>query len=332
MVSFFSRDSFDGFSMGLPESTLVSQFPNDADIMPAISMPRSADPFFQNEDLLMSRPSITESPDVMTKQSSSLYFPVDMFLTNPEEESMDTLSSEVVDMASSEVVDPSRAGIVNPIPSFDLNPVKVTNTSQSSLDIPDQKESTASVESPKYTTDSVESDDEWTLPNDSEGASGEFRIQSRNNPRHWTAGECNRLREAVKLWGSSKRWNQIATYVATRNVSQCINKWKNDLSKEGKRQRWSPDATARLRQFLDEGLTMKEIQKRMPEYTYIQIYQQTNKLRTNTAPWEPWEYELLVKLKAAGELSDTDIGRRLNNRHRDVVKNVWSHLKRERNL
>ena len=115
-------------------------------------------------------------------------------------------------------------------------------------------------------------------------------------------------------------------------MSQCINKWKNDLSKEGKRQRWSPDATARLRQFLDEGLLMKEIQTRMPEYTYIQIYQQTNKLRTNTAPWEPWEYELLVKLKTAGEFSDTDIGRRLNNRHRDVVKNVWSHLKRERIL
>ena len=332
MVSFFSRDSSDGFSMGLPESTLVSQFSNEAGLMPAISIPRNADPFLQNEDLLMSRPSITESPDVMMKQSSSLYFPVDMFPTNPEEESMDTLSSEVVDVVPSGVVDPSRAGIVDPIPSFDLNPVEATNTTQPSVDLPDKRESTVSVESPQSTTDSVESDDDWNYPNDSEGALEGFRIQSRSSPRHWTAEECDRLREAVKLWGSSKRWNKISAYVSTRSVSQCINKWKNDLSKEGKRQRWSPDATARLRQFLDEGLLMKEIQTRMPEYTYIQIYQQTNKLRTNTAPWEPWEYELLVKLKTAGEFSDTDIGRRLNNRHRDVVKNMWSHLKRERIL
>ena len=62
MVSFFSRDSSDGFSMGLPESTLVSQFSNEAGLMPAISIPRNADPFLQNEDLLMSCPSITESP------------------------------------------------------------------------------------------------------------------------------------------------------------------------------------------------------------------------------------------------------------------------------
>ena len=55
--------------MGLPESTLVSQFSNEAGLIPAISIPRNADPFLQNEDLLMSRPSITESPDVMMKQS-----------------------------------------------------------------------------------------------------------------------------------------------------------------------------------------------------------------------------------------------------------------------
>ena len=315
--------------MGLPESTLVSQFSNEAGLMPAISIPRNADPFLQNEDLLMSRPSITESPDVMMKQSSSLYFPVDMFPTNPEEESMDTLSSEVVDVVPSGVVDPSRAGIVDPIPSFDLNPVEATNTTQPSVDLPDKRESTVSVESPQSTTDSVESDDDWNYPNDSEGALEGFRIQSRSSPRHWTAEECDRLREAVKLWGSSKRWNKISAYVSTRSVSQCINKWKNDLSKEGKRQRWDAKASAQLNFYLREGLSVKAIQEKMPSYTYIQIYQQINKRMKRCAKWEEWEIEKLKELKKSGVSSYTVIGNLLNNRHCDDVKNMWKKLIRK---
>lgn len=335
MITYYSRDLFDDYSLGLPDCSLEPLNSNDGVLIPTISLPRYMDPCYPSEDLQMSHPSFTEVPDMVMRKSSSLYFPVDMHFSIPEE---DSLSSEVVDTIPSESVDPSPLEGVSVVSPMDPNPSEVTDTIQSPVVVPDQRQSTPSLKSVQHTTDSVESDDEWTLSVDSEGASGtsgvsgEFQMQSRNFPRHWTAGECDRLREGVRRWGSLKQWNQISTFVGTRNVSQCINKWKNDLSKEGKRQRWSQDATARLRQFLNEGLTMKEIQKRMPEYTYIQIYQQTSKLRTNTGPWEPWEYELLVKLKAAGGLSDTDIGRRLNNRHRDVVKNVWSHLKRERNL
>ena len=176
-----------------------------------------------------------------------------------------------------------------------------------------------------------DSDTEWVQPDDADNGPDSYS-SLRATPKKWSAEECNRLQRAVTQLGSSMHWNQVASYVGTRTVSQCINKWKNDISKGGKKPRWTEEATKQLREYVNQGLSSKEIQKRMPDYTYIQIYQQTRKLHTNTAPWEEWEYDLLVKLKRAGVMGDTEIGRRLNNRHRDAVKNVWNHLKRERNL
>lgn len=178
---------------------------------------------------------------------------------------------------------------------------------------------------------SEDSDTEWTLPADTDSSNDVF-TSSRASPKRWSIEECNRLQHAVSLLGSSMHWNQVASYVGTRSVSQCINKWKNDICKGGRKPRWTVEATNRLREYVKQGLSNKEIQRRMPEYTYIQICQQTRKLEANNSPWEDWEYELLVKLKTSGLMGDTEIGRRLNNRHRDAVKNVWNHLKRERNL
>lgn len=148
-----------------------------------------------------------------------------------------------------------------------------------------------------------------------------------NKPTMWTTKECQRLREAVKRYGSSGHWREVAQYVGTRSPGQCINKWKNDLCKDKKR--WNAAATKQLLELMNMGLTEKEISERMPEYTYIQIYQQIRKNQTNHKPWEDWEIQLLIKLKREGNLQDTEIGRKLNNRHRDSVKNKWCQLKRQ---
>ena len=171
-----------------------------------------------------------------------------------------------------------------------------------------------------------DSDGDWMLLPDSEifeNPSG------RSPPKMWTKDECDRLHTAISRFGVG-HWTEISRFVGTRCVSQCINKWKNSLSK--KRERWTAAATKQLREYVQSGASEKEIAKLMPQYTYIQLYQQIRKLRTNSSPWAEWEIELLIKLKLEGRLGDTEIGRQLNNRHRDNVKNVWNRIKREQNL
>ncbi|KAK8798948.1 hypothetical protein WA171_005701 [Blastocystis sp. BT1] len=235
---------------------------------------------------------------------------------SPYEPSLDTLNRQL--SLNSQKPDDSESKEI--IPESEI----ITDQSSKEDNVVETKESQSN-----QSTD--DSDAEWTLPADTDSGADMF-TSSRASPKKWSAEECNRLQHAVSHLGASMHWNQVASYVGTRSVSQCINKWKNDICKGGKKPRWTVEATNRLREYINQGLSNKEIQRRMPEYTYIQIYQQTRKLNTNTAPWEEWEYDLLVKLKTTGLMGDTEIGRRLNNRHRDAVKNVWSHLKRERNL
>lgn len=151
---------------------------------------------------------------------------------------------------------------------------------------------------------------------------------THNKPSMWTVKECKRLRKAVSRYGSSGNWKEVAKFVGTRSAGQCINKWKNDLCKD-KKTRWNAAATKQLLEYMKMGLSEKEISERMPEYTYIQIYQQIRKNQANHQPWEDWEIQLLIKLKREGKLQDTEIGRKLNNRHRDSVKNKWCQLKRQ---
>ena len=253
------------------------------------------------------------------RNSSNLSLIIRISLTDsmsPYEPSLDTLNRQL--SFSSQKPDDSE--------SKEVFPESEVTTYQASTE--GNEVETKESQSSQSTDDS---DTEWTLPADTDSSADMF-TSSRASPKRWSTEECNRLQHAVSHLGSSMRWNQVASYVGTRSVSQCINKWKNDICKGGKKPRWTAEATNRLREYVNQGLSNKEIQRRMPEYTYIQIYQQTRKLNTNTAPWEEWEYDLLVKLKTAGLMGDTEIGRRLNNRHRDAVKNVWSHLKRERNL
>lgn len=171
-----------------------------------------------------------------------------------------------------------------------------------------------------------ESDDDWTLLPESESLENP---SGRNPPKMWTKEECDRLYTAIHRFGVG-HWTEISRYVGSRCVSQCINKWKNSLSK--KRERWTAAATKQLKEYVNNGATEKEIAKLMPQYTYIQLYQQIRKLQTNSSPWAEWEIELLIKLKLEGRLGDTEIGRQLNNRHRDNVKNVWNRIRREQNL
>ena len=145
--------------------------------------------------------------------------------------------------------------------------------------------------------------------------------------RPWTEKENELLKEAVKLYGTRNNWRKIAAYVGKRNASQCVNKWKNRRSDGWKK--WNKAATEVLRGLIKQGLSFHEIQERMSDYTYIQIYQHHQKLAMNSEPWEKWEVELLIKLKKEGKLSDTQIGKKLNNRHKDSVKCKWNEINKK---
>lgn len=66
----------------------------------------------------------------------------------------------------------------------------------------------------------------------------------------------------------------------------------------------------------------------MPNYTYIQIYQQIEKRKKRRDEWKAWEIEKLKELKSNGVNSFTEIGNLLNNRHCDDVKNMWKKIRR----
>lgn len=167
-------------------------------------------------------------------------------------------------------------------------------------------------------------DTEWADTQDTETT---LYSGGRSHPVKWSTEECQRLREAVENCGATLRWSEVAKYVGTRTVGQCINKWKNSLCK--KRERWTANSTEQLKELLKKGVSEKEIARLMPQFTYIQLYQQIRKLSSNTKPWAQWEVEKLIKLKQEGTLGDTEIGRALDNRHRDAVKNMWSHIRKQ---
>ena len=161
----------------------------------------------------------------------------------------------------------------------------------------------------------------------------------------WTMRECRALQKAVKKYGTRNHWSEIASCfdsrfnsplgVGTRTVSQCVNKWRNDISMVGKKVRWTKASTTDLQSFLNQGKTEKEIRKLMPQYTYIQIYQHIRRLQCNHEPsacwqgvicrWEDWEVTKLKELRDQG-IRFAEIGRQLKNRHRDDVKNTWIRL------
>ena len=171
----------------------------------------------------------------------------------------------------------------------------------------------------------VDNDDaDWA---DSLDKDSSVSSNGRSRPNKWSQEECQRLREAVKNSGATIRWSEVAKYVGTRSMGQCINKWKNSLCK--KRERWTSKSSEQLQQLMKRGLKEKEIVALMPQFTYIQIYQQIRKLSSNTKPWAEWELEKLVRLKSEGTLGDTEIGRLLDNRHRDAVKNMWNHIRKQ---
>ena len=147
----------------------------------------------------------------------------------------------------------------------------------------------------------------------------------RKKAQYWTQKEIKLLEEGVKLYGTNN-WKKVSLHVGSRNVSQCVNKWMNRRGKGWKK--WNKAATKILKELINQGLSFEEIQKRMTEFTYIQIYQHFQKFTMNDDPWKDWEVELLIKLKKEGKLSDTEIGKKLNNRHKDSVKSKWNKIKK----
>lgn len=65
------------------------------------------------------------------------------------------------------------------------------------------------------------------------------------------------------------------------NVADSLNDIHTDSWKK-----WNKDATELLKELIKQGLSFEEIQDRMSEYTYIQIYQHYQQLTINRNPWE----------------------------------------------
>ena len=220
------------------------------------------------------------------------------------------------------------------IGSYDPQSVSATSlTETNSSDIPSevmvypQAGETISVESQaqRKPRPIIDNDDvDWA---DSLDKDCSVSAHGRSRPNKWSQEECQRLKEAVENSGATIRWSEVAKHVGTRSMGQCINKWKNSLCK--KRERWTSKSSEQLRQLVKRGLKEKEIAALMPQFTYIQIYQQVRKLSSNTKPWAEWEVEKLVQLKSEGTLGDTEIGRCLDNRHRDAVKNMWNRIRKQ---
>ena len=228
----------------------------------------------------------------------SINLPLPDFLCDPNE------SNELTEVAeSSEMTRGNEAGV-------DL--LNYSNGSNNLNNLNNLNETIESTESTELT--------ELTELTDSSEV-----IESPTLRRHaWTKDECQRLTKAVSMFGSSGHWREVAKYVGSRSEGQCINKWKNDLCKTKKR--WNKQATKQLLIHLRNGLDREEIFQKMSDYTYIQVYQQIQKHNTNQLPWEEWEIKKLIELKKRGE-KEAAIGRLLNNRHRDAVRNMWNKVK-----
>ena len=294
-----STDYHDDFQEVVSSSS-NSYAMNQGSLDQQILLPADSTLLFQRQSSLRI-PSLYLNPGSLFIKRDSSYSFVDKPV-NAEEFPL-TLSSEIV--ANTDALNPSEnlnSEVVKPKP----HPLMSKKDS--------------------YGEGDQDSDDDWTLIPEADS----FEYSSgRNRPKMWSREECDRLNEGIKRFGIG-HWTEISKFVGTRCVSQCINKWKNGLSK--KRERWTASATKQLKEYIQKGATEKEIAKLMPQFTYIQLYQQIRKLRTNTKPWADWEIERLIQLKTEGRMGDTEIGRQLDNRHRDNVKNVWNRIRRERNL
>lgn len=161
---------------------------------------------------------------------------------------------------------------------------------------------------------------------ESQTSSSPNTCRKRNPQSKWTEEETKRLKDAVLKHGTAKgNWPSIAKDVGTRNVSQCVNKWKS-LEKR----KWNSNDTERIKHYIAEGYTCNEIKMYMPDCTSTQICQHYRKLTSNQSRWQDWEYERLKELILTNtNLSFTEIGRvMLDNRHRDDVTCKWNVMAR----
>ena len=231
-----------------------------------------------------------------------------------EEIPSSTLISEDVPLISEDIPSSASTIICEDIPSSSASTIADETCAITTLPVPSQE---------------TGSDEEWE---DTLSSSGDIVKSYQQKTRRcelskWTSREKKLQEEAVKKYGSEGKWPLIAKYVGTRSCSQCVNKWKNDLKFESKI-RWNKKATAILDKHIREGRTDKEIMALMTDYAYIQIKQHLQKARMNHGPWSSEEVEKLFYLKANTNLTDTEIGHQLNNRHRDDVKKMWNLAKK----
>lgn len=149
--------------------------------------------------------------------------------------------------------------------------------------------------------------------------------RKRQPQKKWDSEEIERLRVAVSKHGTAKgKWPVIAKDVGTRNTSGCINKWR---SLEKKR-RWNKEDSEMIQRLMREGRTYEEIKALMPDCTITQINQHYGKFKANHEEWENYEYEQLkVWILNKTDISFTEMGRMLNNRHRDDVKCRYNAIK-----
>lgn len=265
-----------------------------------------------NHGLMFGNYEPSSNENVVNGMSSSL--PLYSPITLPESDFISPfnisypVSTIIVDdptPSSQDTIYESANDTINEIPqSSDSQPTVLSDVTTKDVSIDDSYDSTTN-------------DDDF-IPLD-EDISNNASSKRRNN---WTVEECNLLKRAVQIYGCENRWSDIAKFVSTRTVSQCVNKWNNDLSKKHKR--WNKEASRRLDAIIKHTTDIKDIMKLMPDHTYIQIYQQLQKRNCMNRPWKDEEISMLISMKK-NKMSNAKIGHSLN-RNSDDIKNMVKKL------
>ncbi|CAM9866931.1 unnamed protein product [Chrysoparadoxa australica] len=91
-----------------------------------------------------------------------------------------------------------------------------------------------------------------TSPQPPLGAGPYKKSKEKSEPRRWTAEEDKRLQQGVKDYGEAN-WKAIAQFVATRNHSQCLQRWKKVLCPGLKKGQWTAEEDSRLLALVNQG-------------------------------------------------------------------------------
>ncbi|KAJ6217521.1 hypothetical protein RDWZM_008678 [Blomia tropicalis] len=123
-------------------------------------------------------------------------------------------------------------------------------------------------------------------------------LQNKKNnvsKKDWTPEEDTNLIELVKLHGP--RWTTIAKHMKSRNVSQCIRRWKYTLDPKILKGSWTPEEDEKLRKLIKKyGSKWSIIAQNMGNRSLLQCWHHWKHLLNKKNEWTPEEDKKLSEL------------------------------------